>query len=326
MTNNGFAVTPSDVEKAASSLVGVSIHTPAVSSHQVDTRVRAKVFFKCENFQHTGAFKFRGAYNAISRLTDAQKDRGVVAYSSGNHAQGIALAAKALGVQATVVMPHDAPQIKMQAAEGYGARIVFYDRARENRESITRELGRRSGATVIASSDHPDVIAGQATVAKELFDDVGPLDYLLVPVGGGGLLAGSAIAAARWSPDCLVIGVEPETGNDAQQSMHAGMIVSIASPATIADGARNEHLGAMAWPIIKAYVSQIVTVTDDQLREQMRFFVEHMKLVVEPTGCLAASAVMNGRINFAGARVGVLVTGGNVDSPDLLQFPRVSKP
>ena len=313
MPSKSVAITPSDIEKAAVAIAGVANRTPVLSSSDVNQRVRATVYFKCENFQQTGAFKFRGAYNAVSRLTDAQKRLGVVAYSSGNHAKGIALAARNLGVQATVVMPHSAPVTKLRAAEEYGAHIVLYDPDRDDREEIANDLANKSGAMLIASSEHPDVIAGQGTVAKELIDETGPLDYLFVPVGGGGLLAGSAIAAAHWSAGCRVIGVEPQMGNDAQQSLRAGAIIHIPFPATIADGARNQSIGAMVLPVLQAHVNDIVTVSDVQLFEQMRFFVERMNLVAEPTGCLAAAAVMNGIVDVVGARVGIVVTGGNVD-------------
>jgi len=237
----------------------------------------------------------------------------VIAYSSGNHAQGIALAARMLDTPATVVMPTDAPPSKVRATRDWGARVVFYDRLRENRETICEALARETGATVIASSEHPDVIAGQGTVARELFAETGPLDYLFVPVGGGGLVSGCAIAANHWAPNCRVIGVEPERGNDAQRSLSTGQVVRIAPPDTIADGARNQWIGALTLPILQAYVRQIVTVSDDALRAQMRFFVERMKLVAEPTGCLAAAAAMSGALDLRGARVGVVISGGNSD-------------
>jgi threonine dehydratase len=306
------AIGVSDIERAAATLHGIATRTPVLSSVEINARTGAQVYFKCESFQRTGAFKFRGAYNALSRLDETRRRAGVVAYSSGNHALGVALAARMLGMPATVVMPLDAPHTKIQAAVRWGARIVHYDRLREDREAITEELARTTGATIIASSDHPDVIAGQGTVAWELIEEVGPLDVLLVPVGGGGLLAGSAVAAAHASPGCAVIGVEPESGNDAQQSMHAGRIVHISSPPTIADGARNQHIGRLVLPIMQSLVREIVTVSDDRLREQMRFFIEQMRLVAEPTGCLAAAALTAGTLDLSGARVGVIVTGGNV--------------
>lgn len=313
-----LSLTAAHVERAAAGLDGIVTRTPVLSSAEVDMLTGAQVFFKCESFQRTGAFKFRGAYHAISQLDAAQRRAGVIAYSSGNHAQGIALAARMLDAQATVVMPADAPAPKVRAARDWGARVVFYDRLHDNREVISEKLAAQTGATVIASSEHADVIAGQGTVAHELFDECGPFDYLFAPVGGGGLIAGCAIAAQQWAPNCRVIGVEPELGNDAQLSLSAGQVVRIAPPATIADGARNQWIGGLAMPILQAYVARIVTVSDDALRTQMRFFVERMKLVVEPTGCLAAAAVMGGTLDLRGARVGVVVSGGNAD-PVLLR-------
>lgn len=313
MTDPHLAVSYADVARAARTLSGIAHHTPVLTSHQADELAGAHVFFKCENLQRVGAFKFRGAYNAISRLDDRQRAAGVVAFSSGNHAQAIALAARMLGAPATVVMPHDAPALKLAATRGYGATVVLYDRDKEDRETVASALVQGKGLTLIPPYDHADVIAGQGTAAKELIEEVGPLDYLFVCVGGGGLLSGSAIAAAELSPECTVIGVEPEAGNDAQQSLRSGHIVRIAVPDTIADGARTQYIGKLVLPILQAYVRDIVTVSDDQLRAQMRFFAERMKIVVEPTGCLAAAAVLNRVVDIAGARVGVIVTGGNVD-------------
>jgi threonine dehydratase len=294
-------------------LQGIAHRTPVLRSRQANARAGADVFFKCENFQRVGAFKFRGAYYAISRFDEAQKRRGVVAFSSGNHAQAIALAGKLHGVPATVVMPSDAVPAKLAATRAYGAEVILYDRLREERESVTSKLVTERGLTLIPPFDHPDVIAGQGTAAKELLEEVGPLDFLFVCVGGGGLLAGSAIAAAELSPGCTVIGVEPETGNDAQRSLRSGEIVHIPVPQTIADGARTQHIGTFVFPILRAHVRDIVTVTDDQLRAQMRFFFERMKIVVEPTGCLGAAAVLDRVVDVAGARVGVIVSGGNAD-------------
>lgn len=308
-----LAVTYADVAGAARTLSGIAYHTPVLTSRQADELAGAHVFFKCDNLQRAGAFKFRGAYNAISRLSDAQRAAGVVAFSSGNHAQAIAMAARMLGTPATVVMPHDAPALKLAATQGYGATVVLYNRHTEDRETVASALVGERGLTLIPPYDHADVIAGQGTAAKELIEEVGPLDYLFVCVGGGGVLSGCAIAAAELSPDCAVIGVEPEAGNDAQQSLRAGHIVRIPLPDTIADGARTQYIGKLVLPILQAYVRDIVTVTDAQLRAQMRFFAERMKIVVEPTGCLAAAAVLNRIVDIAGARVGVIVTGGNVD-------------
>jgi threonine dehydratase len=302
-----------DIVSAAQSLEGSAHRTPVMTSRQADETARASVFFKCENFQRGGAFKFRGAYNAISRLNAEQKRKGVIAYSSGNHAQAVALTARMLGITATIVMPSDAPKAKLAATREYGAEVILYDRKREDREALAARLVEERGATLIPPFDHRDVIAGQGTAVKELLEEVGPLDYLFVPVGGGGLLAGSALAAAELAPSCTVIGVEPAAGNDAQRSLRSGEIVSIPTPDTIADGARTQRIGNLTFPILRAHVRDIVTVSDEQLRDQMRFFAERMKIVVEPTGCLAAAAVLNRIVESAGPRIGVLVSGGNVD-------------
>ncbi len=307
----------SDVVAAAETIAGVARRTPVLTSRQVDERVGAQVYFKCENFQRAGAFKFRGAYNALSRFSDAQLPHGAVAYSSGNHAQAVALAAQLLGMPAAIVMPGDAPPGKLAATRAYGAEVILYDRLNEDRDAIARRLVAERGATLVPPFDHADVIAGQGTVAKELFEEVGPLDYLFVSVAGGGLIAGCALAAAALSPGCKVIGVEPQAGNDAQQSLRSGAIVRIAVPQTIADGAQTQAVGELTFPIMQRLVADIVTVSDEQLRAQMRFFAERMKIVVEPTGCLAAAALMNRIVDTVGQRVGVVVSGGNVDPTQL---------
>lgn len=313
MNSTHLPVNYDDITNAAKRLEGIAHRTPVLTSRQADEAANAKLFFKCENFQRVGAFKFRGAYNAISSLSNAQKEKGVVAFSSGNHAQAMALASSLLNVSATIVMPSDAPAIKLAATRAYAANVVLYDRAREKRELIAAELVNQHGLTLIPPYDHCDVIAGQGTAAKELIEEVGPLDYLLVPVGGGGLISGSAIAAAHLSPDCSVIGVEPEAGNDAQQSFRKKEIVSIDLPNTIADGAQTQFIGKLVLPILLAHVKDIITVSDKQLCKQMRFFAERMKIIVEPTGCLAAASALNRLIDFKGARVGIIVSGGNVD-------------
>lgn len=308
--------TYADVEQAAATLAGVAHRTPVLTSATADAIAGAQVFFKCENFQRMGAFKFRGGYNAIARLTPEQRRAGVVTFSSGNHAQAIALASRLQGVQATIIMPQDAPAAKRAATEGYGGRIVTYDRYSEDREAIARRLQEETGATLIPPYDHADVIAGQGTAAKELFDEVGELDYLFVCLGGGGLLSGSALAARALSPACRVYGVEPEAGNDGQQSLRKGEIVTIAAPKSIADGAVTTHLGLLTFAIIRQHVTDILTVSDAELVQSMRFFAERMKMVVEPTGCLAATAALRKRIpEAAGKRVGVIISGGNVDLP-----------
>jgi threonine dehydratase len=301
------------VRRAAERLAGVAHRTPVLRSATADALTGAQLFFKCENLQRMGAFKFRGAYNAISALDAPARRAGVLAFSSGNHAQAIALAAKLLGVQATIVMPADAPAAKLAATRGYGGEVVTYDRFTEDREAISKRLAAARGLTLIPPYDHAEVIAGQGTAALELIEDTGPLDALYVCLGGGGLLSGCLLAANALAPDCAVFGVEPEAGDDARQSLRAGRIVTIPVPRTLADGAMTTHLGALTFPIIRERVRDIVTVSDARLVEQMRFFAERMKLVVEPTGCLAAAAAFDAAADWRGKRVGVIVSGGNVD-------------
>ncbi|MFL6623079.1 MAG: threo-3-hydroxy-L-aspartate ammonia-lyase [Sulfurifustis sp.] len=307
------SVSYEDVRRAAERLAGVAHRTPVLTSSTADRRTGAHVFFKCENFQRAGAFKFRGAYNAIAMLDAEQKRRGVATFSSGNHGQAVALAARLQSVAATIVLPRDAPAAKIAAAREYGGTLVFYDRLTENREEIARRIAIDEARTLIPPYDHPNVIAGQGTAAKELFEEVGTLDCLFVCLGGGGLLAGSALAARAFAPKCKLIGVEPEAGNDGQQSLRAGCIVTIPVPETIADGARTVHLGEHTFAVIRETVDDIVTVSDRQLTDTMRFLAERMKIVVEPTGALAAAAVLHGAVAVTGKRVGVLVSGGNVD-------------
>jgi threonine dehydratase len=309
-----------DVVAAAERIDGIAHRTPVLTSRTADARTGATLFFKAENLQRAGAFKFRGAYNAIARLPDDAKRRGVVAFSSGNHAQAIAYAGQLQGVPTVIIMPLDAPAMKVAATRGYGAEVVSYDRYTEDREAIGRRLSAEHGLTLIPPYDHEDVIAGQGTAAKELIEEVGPLDVLVVPLGGGGLLAGSALAAGALSSGCRVFGVEPEAGNDGQQSFRTGSIVRISVPATIADGAQTSYLGQRTFPIIRALAEDIVTVPDAMLVETMRFFVERMKIVAEPTGCLAAAAVLNGVIPCSGQRVGIVISGGNVDPKALAGF------
>jgi threonine dehydratase len=302
-----------DVKAAAERIRTEVRKTPVMTSRTVDAELGAQVFFKCENFQRMAAFKFRGAMNALMQFDERQRERGVVAFSSGNHAQAIALAARSLGIPATIVMPLDAPAAKVAATKGYGGNVVTYDRYTEDREQIGRDLAVRHGLTLIPPYDHPHVIAGQGTAAKELIEEVGELDALFVCLGGGGLLAGSALAARELSPHCKIYGVEPEAGNDGQQSFRSGAIVHIDTPKTIADGAQTQHLGQYTFPIIRRDVDDILTVTDDQLVACMHFFAERMKMVVEPTGCLGFAAAREMREEFKGKRVGVIVSGGNVD-------------
>ena len=304
-----------DVVAAAERIRGHAHKTPVITSRTVDEEFGAEVFLKCENLQRMGAFKFRGAYNALSRFDDRQRRAGVVAFSSGNHAQAIALSAKLLGIPATIVMPHDAPAAKVAATKGYGGNVVIYDRYTEDREQIGRDLANKHGMTLIPPYDHPDVIAGQGTAAKELFEEVGALDALFVCLGGGGLLAGSALATRALSPDCTLYGVEPEAGNDGQQSFRSGSIVHIDTPKTIADGAQTQHLGNYTFSIIRRDVDDILTVTDEQLVERMGFAASRLKLVIEPTGCLGFAAARQMKDQLKGKRVGILISGGNVDIP-----------
>jgi threonine dehydratase len=309
-----------DVVAAAGRIEGIAHRTPGLTSRKADAQTGATLFFKAENLQRSGAFKLRGAYNAIARLHDDAKRRGVVAFSSGNHAQAIAYAGQLQNVPTVIIMPLDAPAMKMAATRGYGGEVVLYDRYTEDRELIGKRLSAERGLTLIPPYDHDDVIAGQGTAAKELIEEVGPLDIIIVPLGGGGLLAGSALAARALSPGCRVFGVEPEAGNDGQQSFRTGSVVRIPVPTTIADGAQTTYLGQRTFPIIRALAEDIVTVSDAMLIETMRFFLERMKIVVEPTGCLAAAAVLNGLIPCAGQRVGIVLSGGNVDPKALAGF------
>jgi threonine dehydratase len=293
-----------------------------MTSRTVDDEVGAAVFFKCENFQRMGAFKFRGAFNALARLDASARRRGVVAFSSGNHAQAVALAARILGIDATIVMPADAPASKLEATRSYGGRIVIYDRYRENREDIANGLADERGAAVIPPYDHPDIVAGQGTAAAELIAQAGPLDSLFVSLGGGGLLGGSALAARALAPHCAIYGVEPEAGDDGRQSFRRGSIVRIAVPDTIADGAQTQSLGRLTFEIIRRDVTDILTASDAQLIECMRFFAERMKIVAEPTGCLAFAGARAFGKSLAGQRVGIIVSGGNIDSKRMADLLR----
>jgi len=302
-----------DVIAAAARIEGHAHRTPVLTSRTADAETGASLFFKCENLQRMGAFKFRGAFNALSRFDAAQRRAGVVAFSSGNHAQAIALSASILGMPSTIVMPDDAPAAKVAATQGYGGIVIRYDRYREDREAIGRRLAEKHGMTLIPPYDHADVIAGQGTAAKELLEETGPLDALFVCLGGGGLLSGSALAARALAPDCKIYGVEPEAGNDGQQSFRSGAIVHIDTPKTIADGAQTQHLGRITFEIIRRDVDDVLTASDAELVESMRFFAARMKMVVEPTGCLGFAAARKMRSELEGRRVGVIVSGGNVD-------------
>jgi threonine dehydratase len=302
-----------DIVAAAERIADYANKTPVMTSRTVNEEFGAEVFFKCENFQRMGAFKFRGAMNALRQFTPQQRAAGVVTFSSGNHAQAIALSAKLLGIPATIIMPHDAPAAKVAATKGYGGNVVIYDRYTEDREKIGQDLAEKQGLTLIPPYDHPHVIAGQGTATKELIEEVGPLDALFVCLGGGGLLSGSALAARHLSPDCIVYGVEPEAGNDGQQSFRSGSIVHIDTPKTIADGAQTQHLGQYTFAIIQQNVNDILTVSDTELVTAMKFIAERMKIVVEPTGCLGFAAARARKAQLRGKRIGIIISGGNVD-------------
>ncbi len=308
-----FTPTYADVTAAAQRIVGYATRTPVLTSRTANEMLGAQVFFKAENFQRMGAFKFRGAFNALSCFDAAQRRAGVVAFSSGNHAQGVALSAQLLGMPATIVMPQDAPAAKIAATRGYGASIVLFDRYTEDREAICKAIAEKHGQTMIPPFDHPHVIAGQGTAAKELLEEVGALDTLFVCLGGGGLLSGSALSTRALSPKTKLYGVEPEAGNDGQQSFRAGTIVHIDTPKTIADGAQTQHLGRHTFEIIRRDVDDIFTVSDAELVEAMRFFASRMKIIVEPTGCLGFAAALKMKDLLHSQRVGVILSGGNVD-------------
>ena len=302
-----------DVLAAAARLEGVAHKTPVMQSTSLNQQLQAKVYVKCENFQRMGAFKFRGGFNALAKLNDAQRRAGVVAYSSGNHAQAVALSARILQIPATIFMPQDAATAKLAATQGYGAKVIGYDRYSEDASALATDLANSQGLTFVPPFDHPDVLSGQGTAALELFKEVGELDVLFVCLGGGGLLSGSALAAKALSPYCQILGVEPEAGNDVQQSFRKGERVKIATPVTIADGAQTPMVGAITFEIIKALVDDIHTVTDAQLVQCMRFFAERMKMIVEPTGCLSLAAAMQASESLKGQKIGVVVSGGNID-------------
>ena len=301
-----------DIQAAAARLQGHAHRTPVLTSRTLDALLGAQVFMKAENLQRMGAFKFRGGYNAVNALSDAQRARGVVAFSSGNHAQAVALAAQLHGCRATIVMPHDAPALKLAATRGYGAEVVIYDRYKEDRAAIANALVEQQGATLIPPYDYLPVMAGQGTAALELIVDVGSLDALIVCAGGGGFLSGCAVAAKHLLPGIRVIGAEPERGNDMQQSLRAGRIVSIDVPRTICDGQQTQSIGQHPWAVIQALVSEVLTATDPGVVEAMRFAFERMKLVLEPSGACALAALMQHREQFKGQRVGITLSGGNI--------------
>ncbi|MBQ0212939.1 threo-3-hydroxy-L-aspartate ammonia-lyase [Proteus vulgaris] len=302
-----------DVAQAHQRILPYLNKTPILTSRTINALTGAQFYFKCENFQRMGAFKFRGAINALSQFTTQQRKMGVVTFSSGNHAQAIALSAKLLSIPATIIMPEDAPKAKMEATKGYGGRVITYNRYTENREEIGQHLAQKEGLTLIPPYDHPHIIAGQGTAAKELFDEVGELDMLFVPLGGGGLLSGSLLSTKALSPDCKIFGVEPLAGNDGQQSLRKGEIIHIDTPKTIADGAQTQHLGNYTFEIIRNNVDDILTATDEELISTMQFYAQRMKIIVEPTGCLSLAAARQFSDKLKGKKIGIIISGGNVD-------------
>ncbi|HMB94324.1 MAG TPA: threo-3-hydroxy-L-aspartate ammonia-lyase [Rhodothermales bacterium] len=307
-------VTYPDIEAAATRLDGIANRTPVITSRTMNARTGTSVYFKCENFQRAGAFKFRGAYNALAQLSPKQRRRGVLTYSSGNHAQAVALAGRLLKIPTTIVMPDDAPAVKLAATRGYGAEVVLYNRAEITREELGRQIAEERGLPLIPPYDHPDVVAGQGTAAKELIEAVPDLDWLLVCCGGGGLLSGCAITAKALAPGCRVIGVEPALADDATRSFQTGKLQTVHNPDTIADGARTPSLGQITFPLVMHHVDDMVTVSESAILRAMHFLWERMKLVVEPTGALAAAALLDGVVKASqDSKVGLLISGGNVD-------------
>jgi threo-3-hydroxy-L-aspartate ammonia-lyase len=317
MSTTNLPISFADITAAAARLKGVAHRTPVHTSSTANARTGAELFFKCENFQRMGAFKFRGGYNALAQFTPEQRKAGAIAFSSGNHAQAVALSAKLLGMQAVIVMPQDAPEAKIRATREYGAEVVLFDRYSQDREALTQQIASERGMTLIPPYNHTAVMAGQGTAALELIEEVGTLDILLVCMGGGGLTSGCAVAAKHLLPHCEVYGVEPLAGNDFQQSIRSGSIVKIATPRTIADGAQTQAAGPLTFAVCQALLKDVLTVDDAALVKTMRFVAERMKMVIEPTGALAAAAALwgdsEGQLSVQGKRVGVMVSGGNVD-------------
>lgn len=317
---NDNSITFADIQAAAKRLSGSAHKTPVLASRIINSHVGSEVFFKCENFQRTGSFKFRGAYNALSQLSPEQKQRGVLTFSSGNHAQAIALSGQLLNIKTTIVMPDDAPQVKQEATISYGAEVILYNRQTTDREELAKTLATERGLTVIPPYNHPYIIAGQGTTGLELIDEVGQLDLLLVCCGGGGLLSGCAVATRTLLPNCQIIGVEPENADDATRSFYSKTLQTITNPNTIADGARTPSLGQLTFPLILKYVDKMVTVPEQGIISTMLFLWERMKIVVEPTGALAATALLENIITAPGKRVGVIISGGNVDFKNIFTY------
>lgn len=305
-----------DIQAAAQRLDGIAHRTPVITSRTLNEAVGAEVFLKCENLQRMGAFKFRGAYNAMSQLSPAERQRGVISYSSGNHAQAIALCGQLLGVRTIIVMPDNAPRTKRAATEGYGAQVVAYNPAESDRKQLAEDLAAQHGYTIIPPYDHPHVIAGQGTAALELHQQIAGLGTILACVGGGGLLSGTAIASKGFAPDCRVIGVEPEVADDAARSFRTRQLVTIHNPPTIADGTRTPSLGQITFPLVLQYVDDFVTVSEQAIREAVRFAFFRLKLVIEPSGALGLAALLSGALRPTG-RVGLIISGGNIDAPTM---------
>ena len=300
------------VKQAQKRLQGHANVTPVMTSRTLNQLIGADIFLKCENFQRMGAFKFRGAYNAMSRLTDDQKKHGVITHSSGNHAQAVALVGRLLGIKTVVVMPDDAPVIKRTATEGYGASVIEYDPKETSREKLSKDLEIEHGYTLVPPYDHIDIVAGQGTAAMELLDKLNSLDMLMVPCGGGGLLSGCAVAAKGKDPNCRVIGIEPELADDATKSFHSGKLHTVINPPTIADGTRTPSLGVVTFPLVREYVDDMKTVSESAIIEAVKFLFYRMKLVVEPSGALGVAALLSGEIQPRGG-VGIILSGGNID-------------
>jgi len=301
------------IKAAVKRLENVANRTPVFTSRTLNEIAGAELFLKCENFQRVGAFKFRGAYNAISQLSDDEKKRGVITYSSGNHAQAVGLVGKILNLKTIIVMPYNAPVIKRQATEGYGAEVVEYNPEESDRKALAEELAEKHGYTIIPPFDHPDIIAGQGTVAMDFYDELKTLDYLFAPCGGGGLLSGTAIASKNVCPSCKVMGVEPELANDAVLSFKTGKLHTVKNPPTIADGARTPNLGEYTFPLILEYVDDMIEVSEQAIIDTVKFLFYRMKLVVEPSGALGLSAILSNKVKTSG-RVGIIISGGNIDS------------
>ncbi|MFH1729374.1 MAG: threo-3-hydroxy-L-aspartate ammonia-lyase [Pseudomonadota bacterium] len=302
-----------NILKAKERLNGIVNKTPVMTSKTLNEKYKSQFYFKCENFQKVGAFKFRGAYNAIVQLSDEEKARGVLTYSSGNHAQAVALVCKMLGIKATIVMPHNAPITKLEATRDYGAQIIKFDPDETSRENLAKDIQKEHSYTIIPPFDHINIVAGQGTAALELFEEYKDIDMLIIPCGGGGLISGSAITAKAMNPNCIVIGIEPECADDACRSFHTKTLHTVKNPPTIADGARTPSLGKVTFPLVLEYVDDIQTVTEESIKEAVRFFFYRMKLVIEPSGALGLAAILEGKVKAKG-KIGIILSGGNVDA------------